>query len=314
MTSQSESPSTKGGNRERGLLPRQQAMRKGNYSDLGTDEAESTLISNLEARASKTVSGVDGFRAAIPGERAPLGVESLGKAFHEDEKPSDSERRKRPSFKDMAHKVQAMQRVASLRLQASNLLLESRTRQSGHQRAHTLLAQINETEDKDATDVVADFSTDPFGLKTTSMDFQGLDILWDDEGTSEYSRDDGSEIQLSSDLDVSPTDNASSESLPLLSSNGTGQYSAVKERRRLARRNMINRRWESFMDCVHPVKMIQRIVGWISRSSLLVAVPLFVAAWPLFYYFDNPELDFLPGSATLSWWFNFFGEFAFSIL
>jgi hypothetical protein len=165
------------------------------------------------------------------------------------------------------------------------------------------------------------------------MDFQGLDNLWNDDSTSNktgartrsstsagYSQDD-SEIQLSRDLGVSRTENASPESLPLISRNrdGTGryshtpEYSAVTECRRLARRNKISRRWESFRDCVHPVKIIKRTVRWILHSSLLVAALLFIAAWVLFYYFGNPELDFLPGSPNVSWWLNFFGRFAFSL-
>jgi hypothetical protein len=38
---------------------------------------------------------------------------------------------------------------------------------------------------------------------------------------------------------------------------------------------------------------------------LWIAVPLSMAAFILYYYADDPEVDFLPGEETLSWWFNF---------
>lgn len=39
-----------------------------------------------------------------------------------------------------------------------------------------------------------------------------------------------------------------------------------------------------------------------------IALPLFALAWALYYYLGNPEFDFMPGHATLSWWCNFMGR------
>ena len=41
---------------------------------------------------------------------------------------------------------------------------------------------------------------------------------------------------------------------------------------------------------------------------VFIGFPLFGLAWILFYQLGNPELDFLPGRARLSWWCNFLGR------
>lgn len=47
----------------------------------------------------------------------------------------------------------------------------------------------------------------------------------------------------------------------------------------------------------------------ILRSTLLwVALPCAIAALVLYYPFANPMVDFLPGSVTLAWWFNFIAK------
>lgn len=48
--------------------------------------------------------------------------------------------------------------------------------------------------------------------------------------------------------------------------------------------------------------------GLLSAYCTMIALPLFLTAWILYYYIGNPTLDFLPGSATISWWLNFFGR------
>jgi hypothetical protein len=48
--------------------------------------------------------------------------------------------------------------------------------------------------------------------------------------------------------------------------------------------------------------------GICSAFFTFAAIPLFIVAWILYYYVGNPELDFLPGSATVSWWLDFFGR------
>ena len=46
----------------------------------------------------------------------------------------------------------------------------------------------------------------------------------------------------------------------------------------------------------------------LARNSFAVwaGVPAAIISWILFYHLNNPELDFLPGHASVSWWLNFF--------
>jgi hypothetical protein len=151
-------------------------------------------------------------------------------------------------------------------------------------------------------------SSDTFGLKKES-NFHGLDMLWnsgDDTDEEEF----GAEIMPSTSTEDSMINNdVRAEGLPLLNGESMrySDYTSVTGRRKLARQTKMKRSWKKVKDCMNPMKIIQRLGRWISTSCLLVAMPLFAAAWFLFYYFGNPDLDFLPGNATLSWWFDFFG-------
>lgn len=52
-----------------------------------------------------------------------------------------------------------------------------------------------------------------------------------------------------------------------------------------------------------------RILHAILHSFLVyLGLPLFATALILYYGLNNPELDFLPGDAKLSWWCNFLGR------
>jgi hypothetical protein len=58
-----------------------------------------------------------------------------------------------------------------------------------------------------------------------------------------------------------------------------------------------------------PLALGQGLVAAVLRSAIpWVAIPLFMAALVLYYPIGNPRFDFLPGEATLSWWFNFLGR------
>jgi hypothetical protein len=46
-----------------------------------TKEVEDSILSNLEAQPRRTKPIADGFRSPVPGERAPLGIESVGTAL-----------------------------------------------------------------------------------------------------------------------------------------------------------------------------------------------------------------------------------------
>jgi hypothetical protein len=109
----------------------------------------------------------------------------------------------------------------------------------------------------------------------------------------------------------------STESIPLLdptysrrgnitssSSGGSGSGSGlcISERQR--------KKWKKSMQQVcwwlHPWHVIQLLLQTMQHSwAVLVGLPAAIVAWVLYYYIDNPELDFLPGQASLSWWINF---------
>jgi hypothetical protein len=305
------SPPKNGPPRWKAGLSRQKAARnsghgatnEGVFRELGSDEAEATVISNIEERRNKTVQAVDGFRPAIDGERAPLGIETLGRAFGDDDDPVDGRQRKNTSFSDMARRVQKVQRAAhSRRLTSENPLMGLEI--GGHRRAHTLLARIDEPADEtEGTSTVLDFNSDAFGLRNEPT----LHGLFDDNPVDD--REENSHVfsQASENAD------STAESLPLLSDEKTG-YSSVAERRLLARKIKVKRRWKQLRNWLNPKNIVKRLLDLLSRSFLLLAIPLFVAALMLFYSFGNPELDFLPGHATLSWWLNFLGMFCFILL
>jgi hypothetical protein len=286
------------------------APNEGIFRELGSDEAEATVISKIEERGNKTVPAVDGFRPAIDGERAPLGIETVGHAFDDDD-PIDGRQRKRTSFSDMARRVQYVQRAAhSRRLTSENPLNGSDF--AGHRRAHTLLASINEPADEiEGTDIVADFSTVAFGLRNEPINLNGLDRLFD---IDRHDQEENSYVSSQASENVDSTKfNVDAESLPLLNDEKT-EYSSVSQRRQLARKNKAKRNWKKIRDYLNPMNIVRRFCHLLSRSFLLLAIPLFVTAWILFYPFGNPSLDFLPGAATLSWWFNFVGMFGFILL
>ena len=57
---------------------------------------------------------------------------------------------------------------------------------------------------------------------------------------------------------------------------------------------------------MHPVRVARNCLDIVVESYFLwVGVPCLLASAVLFYLLENPELDFLPGEATLSWWLLF---------
>lgn len=66
------------------------------------------------------------------------------------------------------------------------------------------------------------------------------------------------------------------------------------------------RGWKWLRDCCNPWSMMTIFFHALRVSFIAwMAIPLAVFAHILYYYMDDPDLDFLPGDATLSWWLNF---------
>jgi hypothetical protein len=88
--------------------------------------AEDSILSSLEAQTRRTKPFADGFRPAVPGERAPLGMESARTALSDDD--NHPPRESRPSFKQMARRVQT---INLLRKGSTNSSLHSRSSSHG---------------------------------------------------------------------------------------------------------------------------------------------------------------------------------------
>eukprot|EP00980_Cylindrotheca_fusiformis_P002338 scaffold543_cov119-Cylindrotheca_fusiformis.AAC.5 len=275
-----------------------------------TEQAEDMLLSNLEAQGRRTRTMSDGFRPAIPGERAPFGVDSVGTALSDDDDTGPTPHtpprdRQRPSFKQMVHRVQAMN---SLARSASERSIQTRdSNQSevsiAHRRARTLLESIDEkpNEDSDGHEMFTDLSSpNVFSSNLNpNMNHEGLHFLWNRHDEEEY---------LASE---EAAESLSPEQRPLLGGDdGDGQdpHSMVTERRRLAQQRRQEIRMKRLLNCLNPITIVKKIFYVVFHSTLIVAIVFFCIAWILFYYVANPELDFLPGNATLSWWLNFFGR------
>ena len=72
---------------------------------------------------------------------------------------------------------------------------------------------------------------------------------------------------------------------------------------------LVKKQWSQVTNILNPIRIIRSIIHSFIHSTLLLAIPLFITAWILFYYCGNPTPpEFFPGSATLSWWCNFFGR------
>ena len=238
------------------------------YEDLGTDAAEEYLLEALEARGRSTIPNGDGFRPAVEGEKPPLGLDTLGNAFDE-EAPAP-----RPNYRNMARMAhQQSQR----KLMDSNSMDEDNSnnvptsiQMKNHQRVQSLLESINDNEEEE-------------------------------EDENEMQRDDAfAPIEDPSDIIVD-------ESHPLLGGNPADRYNSTPyERVQEARRIKEKQHCRRVLSCLNPLNIIKRALRLLILPFSIWALPIFVVGWILFYKLGNPELDFLPGEATVSWWLIFF--------
>lgn len=308
-----------------------------------TQEAEDSILSNLEAQTRRTKPLADGFRPAVPGERAPLRVETVGTSLDEGDNNSPPQRDiHRPTFKQMAKRVQTMNLMRKSVGTGSSVELSSTPQQhqspsvtssnhgsggesvstsgysrgssqgeaaAAHRRAKTLLESIDEAteqsevENMESHELVTDLSTDLFSADIAPQEHQeGLAYLW-----NQYEQDEEELLGEQAEAAIAASDRLSDENKPLLGEKRDAA-AIIMERRRLAQQRRSEMRWRQIRSCFNPCKMMERILHAIFESTLVVSIPFFIIAGILFYHVGNPELDFLPGNATISWWFNFFGK------
>ena len=106
-------------------------------------------------------------------------------------------------------------------------------------------------------------------------------------------------------------DNDIGEALPLLSKDATnyGNGPTISERHLKARKVLKRSHLHKIRELLNPKKVLEFMFRYIMHSTLPLCILFFVIAWILFYYCGNPPPpDILPGSANLSWWFNFTGK------
>lgn len=285
------------------------------YRDLAMDEAEEAVLANVEERGRRTVAAEDGFRPAVEGESPPLKVPSLGLAFvaptASSGPPEERGRAPSPTMKSAVQKILAIQRLKGPNLmytQSSTKNLNGE-RKGQHRRARTLLIDTDEARANDFAfhrgshflDIEKAFDDDVSGRQDAS------DTLYDGDRETSFAVD--ACVEATEDKRIphegQPLLNGSEEDDGKASKSDRAQYNHWLARRRA----LVMSPWRKFRAFLNPVSLWRRFFRWFVRSTLLVALPLFITALILFYIFDNPKPpSFFPGSATLSWWCNFVGE------
>jgi hypothetical protein len=289
------------------------------------EEAEESLLRTIENRARHTkASGSDGFRPAVDGEVPPLSVDNLGIGLIGDAIPSSS-----PSTQENA-RAQWMKTMNLLRSQKHMSSADSNV--GRHRRAHTLLAEAGsggEEKKKDSGDDSDDGNDFGFFAKEEDDIDVYRTIFGESSGGRNESNHDDDKDKSSSMFFNKADDNSSPhpldggddnkyphERLPLLRGDEDqleelgeqAKSMSASERQRMARIVAIKRRWNAAVGCIHPKEIGFAIIHWFTHSTMIPSLFLFVGAWILYYEAGNPSLDFLPGHATVSWWFNFVGR------
>jgi hypothetical protein len=291
---------------------------------LGTNVSFNKMYNVYGSESSPTSAG-GGMGGGLGGDRA----ESSPLASSEHKKPP------RLSLSIVAKKIMMKRQVA-------NALMPQRGHKRANSTAHVLLESIQETTstntgaflDLDNTEHVAAAPESPSGDGTDF--FAGVGENANDKGRSAFAVDNTDtdrlisgamqveklfedDASVGSDSVITPS--GSNENLPsrlddplISSGNHANQQhygSTVRDMRRARRHS--RRFWRKvarcYTECFYPVRNLRRIVGVFEAAYFLwLSLPLFASAWILYYYFGNPELDFMPGNATISWWLNFLGR------
>lgn len=243
----------------------------------------------------------------MDGESPPLRVPTLGNAFTpallavaENGGIDRNRKSGAPSLKATTRKIMAIQRLeraAKMHQEASTRANISSNRQGHHRRARTLLDAIgNVNHDQDAPEDL---------LLGNGDDFRDFHKVFDAD-PNEVKEKNYEEIQNSSGAasgDERQHEQTPHESLPLLGGDSAGSRGTTdSELQWRARQLLVKSQFKRVRDFFNPVRIASKIGHWFIHSALMLAIPLCVTAWILFYYCGNPSPpEFLPGSATLSW-------------
>jgi hypothetical protein len=246
------------------------------------------------------------YHIAVEGESPPFHVPTLGKAFFRATSKGGNEAagasqgmHTSPSLKMITQKVIAMQRRERAEMK-HNRRASATNFGSGkghhHRRALTLLDTIGHESHRNEAE-------DAFGLHHAGgfRDFRNVF----DVDPNETSGDDDDDVNHMMGTDPSESgsdDQSPHEGLPLLSGNSSGLQSTLSERQIRARQLLVQSQLKRVKEFLNPAKLVRSFFHWFICSALMLAIPLFVTAWILFYYCGNPlPPEFFPGSATVSW-------------
>jgi hypothetical protein len=266
---------------------------------LVTDESEDAVLASVEDRSVNTKTGVDGFRPAVPGEKPPLNVPSLGNAF---QRPG-AKRNYSSGLESITQKVWDMQRSGSFTNRGRD--------HSKHRRAKTLLTSMEGGLRRRG-------SGDYFGIAADDDHFREFDKIYDYNITkNESGEKESTNVETSgnsdngTDYDDEPL---YGETLPLLTRDNFGNKK-VSERQLKARNVLKKSHWKRIRELLNPLRMVKNLGQYIVDSTLFVSLSFFTTAWILYYDGgDPPSPDFLPGTSRLSWWCNFAGRWNWYIL
>lgn len=180
-----------------------------------------------------------------------------------------------------------------------------------------------------------------FSIEGTNTDrlFAGASVMDDlfqtieeeEENLSEEILDEPTTIHLSDNGndDDNNNDDTNQETLPLRSSPDLNSYGSSNNNnnnnnnhnsangRRLQRKKK-QPKWLKFRqrlwEWLHPGRLLVLLGSTLEQAYfLLISVPIFFISWILYQYCDNPTFNFLPGNASLAWWFNLLGRLCLTL-
>jgi hypothetical protein len=264
-----------------------------------TDEAEDDVLSSVEQRFKCTEKGVYGFHPAVKEETPPLGIPNLGYAM--ENSLLSSSHSIRSSYNSRRSSTLRMEAIATLQqLHKKNSINKKSGRKDGHRRANTLLSEMDHGR---ISDNFGGFH-DPRGIDKT---FRGYDNSVDEENELVET-----ENESNDDDDDDDDDEYAHEGLPLLNRFSDDSFKSkkrVSERKLKARKLLKKNLRRRCREILNPTVLIQGFFRWFVHSTLIWAIPLFVAAFMIFYVFRNPSTpEIVPGDMTFSWLFDFVGE------
>jgi small-conductance mechanosensitive channel len=185
------------------------------------------------------------------------------------------------NFRSSAKRVTSIQKMKSARNQIGNA-----RRKEKASRAHDLLESIRHT-----ALVTALFPTS-----------SQKDLLLSQVDKRELDEEDNSDDESKLEQD--------GEDLPLTGADkpryGSVARALTRARSHRKRKTCAGHWNQRVRDACHPENLVRILVQVITHFFFVVlGIPCLVLSWIFFYHLGNPELDFLPGHASLAWWLNF---------